>query len=55
MLWGGALLGDAAWVRKSIEAEGNGFIAANWIKETEELLPAIEADAITRYLYLLRV
>lgn len=25
MLWGGALVGDPAWVRKAIDAEGNGF------------------------------
>jgi len=25
MLWGGALMGDSEWVRKSIDAEGNGF------------------------------
>ncbi len=42
-------------LRDDFEAEGNGFIAANWIRETDLLLPAIEADAITRYLYLLRV
>jgi len=44
----------AITLRDDFEAEGNGFIAANWIRETDELLPAIEADAITRYLYLLR-
>jgi len=25
MLWGGALVGDTAWVQKAIDAEGNGF------------------------------
>lgn len=42
-------------LRDDFEAEGNGFIAANWIRETDDLLPAIEAGAITRYLYVLRL
>jgi ubiquinone/menaquinone biosynthesis C-methylase UbiE len=43
-------------LRDDFEAEGNGFIAASLIKEAEEeLLPAIEAGKMTRYLYLLRL
>ncbi len=37
------------------EAEGNGFIAANWIREIEDYLPANEAGTIARYLYVLQL
>ena len=38
------------------EAEGNGFIAASLIRESEEeFLPAIKAGTLARYLYHLRV
>ena len=43
-------------LRDDFEAEGNGFIAANLIKEAEEeFLPAIKAGTLTRYLYHVRV
>ena len=36
----------------AFEAEGNGFIAASLIRESEdEYLPDIEASRIARYLY----
>jgi ubiquinone/menaquinone biosynthesis C-methylase UbiE len=42
-------------LREDFEAEGNGFIAANWIRECEEYLPANEAGTIARYLYVLQL
>ena len=42
----------ATALHDDFEAEGNGFISANWIREAdEEFLPAIEAGTLTRYLY----
>lgn len=38
------------------EAEGNGFIAANYIREAEEdFLPLVEAGRLSRHLYHLRL
>ena len=46
----------ATALRDDFEAEGNGFIPANWIREAEgEFLPAIEAGTLTRYLYHVRL
>ena len=43
-------------LRDDFEAEGNGLIVANWIREAdEEFLPAIEAGAMTRYFYHVQV
>lgn len=43
-------------LRQDYEAEGNGFIAAALIRESEEeFLPALEAGTITRYLYHVRL
>jgi hypothetical protein len=43
-------------LRDDFEAEGNGLISAALIKEAEEeLLPAIEAGKMTRYLYHVRL
>lgn len=42
-------------LRDAFEAEGNGFIAANYIREAEEdHLPEIEAGTIARYLYIVQ-
>ena len=46
----------ATALHDDFEAEGNGFISANWIREAdEEFLPAIEAGTLTRYLYHVRL
>ena len=46
----------ATALHDDFEAEGNGFISANWIREANgEFLPAIEAGTLTRYLYHLRL
>lgn len=46
----------ATALRDDFEAEGNGFIAANWIREAdEEFLPAVTAGTIARYLYHVRL
>ncbi len=43
-------------LRGAFEAEGNGFIAASLIRESEEeYLPDIEAGRIARYLYHVRI
>ena len=43
-------------LRSAFEEEGNGFIADSLIKEAEEqLLPAIKAERMTRYLYHVRL
>ncbi len=43
-------------LQKAFEAEGNGFIAANLIRESkEDYLPDIEAGRIARYLYHVRI
>jgi ubiquinone/menaquinone biosynthesis C-methylase UbiE len=43
-------------LRGEYEAEGNGFIAESLIKEAEEdVLPAIKAEKMTRYLYHVRL
>ena len=45
----------ASDLRKEFEAEGNGFIAASLIRESEEdYLPDINEGRIARYLYLVR-
>ncbi len=42
-------------LRGAFEAEGNGFIAANYIREVEEdHLPEINAGTIARHLYIVR-
>ncbi len=42
-------------LRDAFEAEGNGFIAASLIRESEEdYLPDINAGRIARYLYIVR-
>jgi hypothetical protein len=46
----------ATALRDDFEAEGNGFIAAHLIKGAEEeILPAIKAGKMTRYLYHVRL
>ncbi len=46
----------ATALRDDFEAEGNGFISDNWIREAnDEFLPAIEAGTLTRYLYHVRL
>ena len=45
----------ATALRDRFEAEGNDFIAASLIRQTEEFLPEIEAGEITRYFYHVRV
>jgi ubiquinone/menaquinone biosynthesis C-methylase UbiE len=46
----------ATALRDDFEAEGNGFIAANLIREAEEdFLPTIAAGRLSRYLYHLRL
>ena len=43
-------------LRDDFEAEGNGFIAASLIRESEEdFFPAIKAGTLTRYLYHVRL
>jgi hypothetical protein len=43
-------------LQTEFEAEGNGFIAASLIRESEEeYLPDIKAGRISRYLYHVRV
>ncbi len=43
-------------LRDDFEAEGNGFIAAQLLREAEEeFLPAFEAGTLTRYLYHVRL
>ncbi len=43
-------------LQAAFEAEGNGFIAASLIRESEEeYLPDIEAGRIARYLYHVRI
>ena len=43
-------------LQKEFEAEGNGFIAASLIRESEEeYLPDVKAGRISRYLYHVRV
>ena len=43
-------------LQKQFEAEGNGFIAASRIRESEEdYLPDIKAGRIARFLYHVRV
>jgi hypothetical protein len=46
----------ATALRDDFEAEGNGFIAANLIREAEEdFLPTIAAGRLSRHLYHLRL
>lgn len=46
----------ATALRETFEAEGNGFIAASLIRESEEeYLPDIRGGRIARYLYLVRL
>ena len=46
----------ATALRDDFEAEGNGFISDNWIREAnDEFLPAIEVGTLTRYLYHVRL
>ncbi len=46
----------AVALRDDFEAEGNGFICENWIREAnEEYLPALSAGELRRYLYLVRL
>ena len=43
-------------LRGEFEAEGNSFIVDSLIKESEEeILPAIKAQKMTRYLYHVRL
>ena len=42
-------------LRPDFEAEGNGFICANWMREGDELLPAIEDEKMARYFYHVRL
>lgn len=43
-------------LRDEFEAEGNGFIVGNMLLEIEaDILPAIEAEKMTRYLYHVRL
>ena len=49
-------LHDAAELRADVEAESNGFTAANLIREAEEkFLPLIEAGRLSRHLYHVRL
>ncbi len=42
-------------LRHDFDAEGNGFICENWIREADdEYLPALSAGVLRRYLYLVR-
>jgi SAM-dependent methyltransferase len=43
-------------LKGDFESEGNGYICEHWLREAnEEFLPALEANELRRYLYLVRV
>jgi hypothetical protein len=43
-------------LKDDFESEGNGYICKHWLREAnEEFLPAMEANELRRYLYIVRV